>query len=123
MDTGGRCVIIFGQQLMPMQPVDNLVILALVGCNVYCARIWLMPYTHSYLSIFTDATAYSNAHFGQNADIIIALDDLACTTAQTRLIDCTHDTNTGDCSHSDDAAVQCVPSKYIYNEMEHQSLS
>ena len=85
-----------------------------------------MPYTHSYLSIFTDATAYSNAHFGQNADIIIALDDLACTTAQTRLIDCTHDTNTGDCSHSDDAAVQCVPSKYIYlyyTEMEHQSLS
>ena len=33
MDTGGRCVIICGQQLMPMWPVDNLVILAQVSDN------------------------------------------------------------------------------------------
>ena len=116
METGGRYVIIFGQPLMPMWPVDNLATLVQVGCNLYCARIWLMQYTHSYLSIFTDATAYSNAHFGHNANIIIALDDLACTTAQTRLIDCTHDTNTGDCSHSDDAGVQCVSSKYFITQ-------
>ena len=30
MDTGGLCVIICGQQLMPMWPVDNLVIQARV---------------------------------------------------------------------------------------------
>ena len=60
-----------------------------------------------------DATAYSNAHFGHNANIIIALDDLACTTAQSRLIDCTHDSNTGDCSHSDDAGVQCVAREFL----------
>ena len=33
MDTGGLFVIICGQQLMPMWPVDNLVILALVSDN------------------------------------------------------------------------------------------
>jgi len=61
-----------------------------------------------------DATAYSNAHFGQNADIRITLDDVACTTAQSRLIDCSYDNNTGDCSHSDDAAVQCVPREFHF---------
>jgi len=59
-----------------------------------------------------DATAYSNAHFGQNNNIIIALDDLACTTAQSRLIDCSYDSNTGDCSHSDDAAIQCATREF-----------
>ena len=54
------------------------------------------------------ATAYSNAHFGADTNIIIALDDVACTTAQSGLINCTYDPNTTDCSHSDDAGVQCV---------------
>ena len=63
-------------------------------------------------SFLTDATAYSNAHFGQNANIIIALDDVACTTAQSRLIDCTYDSNTADCSHSDDAGVTCVAREF-----------
>ena len=59
-----------------------------------------------------DATAYSNAHFGQNPNIIIALDDVTCTAAQSSLIDCAYDSNTGDCSHSDDAGVQCVPREF-----------
>ena len=54
-----------------------------------------------------DAAAYSNAHFGQDTSIIIALDDVACTTAQSRLIDCTYNGNT-DCSHTEDAGVACV---------------
>ena len=33
MDIGGQCVIICGQQLMPMWPVDNLAIQALVSDN------------------------------------------------------------------------------------------
>jgi len=60
----------------------------------------------------TDATAYSNANFGQNTNIIIALDDIACTTAQSRLIDCTYDSHTADCSHSEDAGVACVARKF-----------
>ena len=65
-----------------------------------------------------DATAYSNAHFGPNSNIIIALDDVACTTAHSRVIDCTHDSNTGDCSHTDDAGVQCVPSKSLLSDVK-----
>ena len=61
---------------------------------------------------FADATAYSSAHFGHNPNIIIALDDVTCTTAQSGLIDCVYDNNTGDCSHSDDAGVQCVPREF-----------
>ena len=64
-----------------------------------------------------DATAYSNAYFGQDTSIIIALDDVACTTAQSRLIDCTHDSDTTDCSHSEDAGVQCVPSELSDSEL------
>jgi len=56
-----------------------------------------------------DATAYNNAHFGQDTSIIIALNDVACTTAESRLIDCTYDTSTADCSHTEDAGVQCAP--------------
>ena len=81
--------------------------------GLQCLLFRNMDYAHTFLFL-ADATAYSDAHFGHNANIIIALDDVACTTAQSRLIDCTHDSNTGDCSHSDDAGVQCVPSKYIY---------
>ena len=71
-------------------------------------------FCHSYT---VDATAYSSAHFGQDTSIIIALGDVACTTAQSRLMDCTHDSNTTDCSHSDDAGVQCVPSELADSEL------
>ena len=62
----------------------------------------------------TDSTAYSNAHFGPDATIIIGLDDVACTAYDSRLIDCPHDSNTSDCSHSDDAGVQCVPREFVF---------
>ena len=67
--------------------------------------------------IYTDATAYISAHFGPDATIIIALDDVACTPYESRLIDCPHDRNISDCSHSEDAGVQCVPREsYQYIE-------
>jgi len=74
---------------------------------IYCTALLYTP-------CFTDATAHSNAAYGQNADIIIALDDVACTTAQSRLIDCTYDSNTADCSHSDDAGVACVAREFPF---------
>ena len=60
------------------------------------------------LFLYTDSTAYSSAHFGQNNDVIIALDDVACTVYESRLIDCPYDNNVADCTHSQDAGVQCV---------------
>jgi len=71
-----------------------------IDANVACRQL---GYSGS------DATAYINAHFGPDATIIIALDDVACTAYESRLIDCSHDRNIADCSHSDDAGVQCVP--------------
>ena len=58
--------------------------------------------------LHTDSTAYSNARFGQNSNIIIALDNVACTVYESRLIDCTYDSHVADCSHSEDAGVRCV---------------
>ena len=55
----------------------------------------------------SDATAFSNANFGQGT-VPILLDDVACTATQPRLVDCSYDSNTADCSHSHDAGVQCV---------------
>ena len=55
----------------------------------------------------SDATAFSNANFGQGT-VPILLDDVACTATQPRLVDCSYDSNTADCSHSHDAGVRCV---------------
>ena len=57
----------------------------------------------------TDSTAYYSAYFGQNSAVIIALDDVACTVYESRLIDCLYDSHIADCTHSEDAGVQCVP--------------
>lgn len=37
----------------------------------------------------------------------IVLDNVACTGTETRLIDCMFDSHTADCSHIEDAGVQC----------------
>ena len=59
-------------------------------------------------SFCADSTAYSSAHFGQNSAVIVALDDVACTLYESRLIDCPYDSDIADCTHSEDAGVQCV---------------
>ena len=53
---------------------------------------------------FTDAVAYT---FGQGSTLPVVLDDVSCSGTESRLIDCTYDSNTADCSHSDDAGVRC----------------
>lgn len=59
----------------------------------------------------TDATAYTNAYFGQGSGSI-HIDDVSCTGTESRLIDCSYDSNTADCSHAQDAGVQCQPSTF-----------
>ena len=56
--------------------------------------------------MYADATAFSNAHFGLGT-VPILLDDVACTVYESRLINCPYDSNTVDCTHSQDAGVQC----------------
>ena len=62
----------------------------------------------------SDATAFTNANFGQGT-LPILLDDVACTATQPRLVDCSYDSNTADCTHSRDAGVRCV-SRELYSQ-------
>ena len=57
--------------------------------------------------MFSDATAHSNARFGQGTGPIF-LDNVACTGEEDNLTSCTYDPNTADCFHSEDAGVSCV---------------
>ena len=52
------------------------------------------------------AVAYTNARYGQGTGPIL-MDDVACTGLEAGLINCTFDNHTGDCRHSEDAAVRC----------------
>ena len=47
------------------------------------------------------------ATFGQGEGSIL-LDNVASTEGESRLIDCTNDRVTSDCSHGEDAGVVCV---------------
>ncbi len=60
-----------------------------------------------FITIISDATAHSNARFGQGTGPIF-LDNVACTGEEDTLASCTYDSNTADCFHSDDAGVTCV---------------
>ena len=52
------------------------------------------------------AVARINAYYGQGTAPIL-LDNVGCSGTESRLIDCTYDSNTTDCSHSDDAGARC----------------
>ena len=76
----------------------------------------------------TAAIAYSRALYGQGSGSIL-LDDVRCTGTESRLIDCSYDSHTADCSHSEDAAVYCStcelsPTCYVCSDLsEHNLLS
>ena len=53
-----------------------------------------------------DAVAYTNAYYGQGTGLIL-FDDVSCTGTESRLVNCTYDSNTANCSHSEDAGVRC----------------
>ena len=58
-----------------------------------------------------DSTAYSSAYFGQESTIIIAMDDVACTGSEATLFSCPH-ISSHNCTHAQDAGIQCVPREY-----------
>ena len=108
MDCGVQCAVTHGQLWMQMWHADNLGTLALVRVIKSCNPNKLFMLQHSFSAyVHADATAFSNANFGQGT-VPILLDDVACTATQSRLVDCSYDSNTADCSHSHDAGVRCV---------------
>ena len=59
-------------------------------------------------SIYAAAEAVCCAHFGQGSSIPIHMNHVQCIGSESRLTDCPHYTD-HNCSHSEDAGVQCVP--------------
>ena len=67
---------------------------------------------------YIDATAHSNAQFGQGTGPI-HLDDVACSGQEDTLTSCTFDSNTADCFHSEDAGVSCLDCMYTIDIYVH----
>ena len=84
------------------------------GSGMYVMSLLVANICESLLDLFfcTDSTAYFAAQFGQNSAIIIALDNVACTAYESRLIDCPYDSHVADCTHSQDAGMQCAPCEF-----------
>ena len=61
----------------------------------------------------TDVEAINNISFGET-QLPILLDDVSCTGSESRLLDCPYNSNTSDCSHSQDAGTRCHPSMFEY---------
>ncbi len=53
-----------------------------------------------------DAIAHSSSQYGTITDRPILLDEVFCTGTETRLVDCSY-TSRHDCSHFEDAGVEC----------------
>lgn len=60
-----------------------------------------------FFCLFVDATAVTNAGFGQGSGPIV-LDDVACVGTESNILQCPFDAITTDCRHSEDAGVRCV---------------
>ena len=106
MIRGGLFVMTTGQLSMPMCYANRLDTLDRVN-NLADLAIQLQSCFHRSV-IFADAIAYDRAFFGQGStQMSIFMDNVACTGTESRLIDCTFDRHTADCSHSEDAGVRC----------------
>ena len=56
--------------------------------------------------MFTGATAYTNAYFGQGNGPIF-MDFVSCGSSDTALLACSYDPNTSEDNHGEDAGVRC----------------
>ena len=63
---------------------------------------------YSVCLMHTDSTGLLTSSFGQGTGPIF-LDNVACVGTENSLEDCTHDPSATDCTHHEDAAVQCNP--------------
>jgi hypothetical protein len=78
-----------------------------IQCSYSCIIINIVRDIIDTIVIISDATAHSNARFGQGTGSIF-LDNVACTGEEDMLTSCAYDSNTADCFHSDDAGVTCI---------------
>ena len=71
-------------------------------------RYYFTPdYVKVHVLFLLGASAVSNAFYGQGGGPTV-LNRLDCTGTETSILECTFDLDTSDCSHSDDAGLQCT---------------
>ena len=107
MVCGELSVMTSGQMLMPTSFAVSWVTLEPVSHAFLSLEEYIMTQKcHNTPFVILDAIAYSGAFFGLGSGPI-HLDDVACTGSEAALVNCTYDTVTTDCSHFEDAGVQC----------------
>ena len=83
-----------------------------VAVVVYFVLLLVLHFRYYNTSAFSqyfhiaDATAFTNAAFGQGYGAIV-LDNVACTGLEERLVNCPYESHTADCFHSEDAGIHC----------------
>ena len=65
-------------------------------------------HTHTHIHKMSGAISFDQAGFGRGTGPIV-LDNLACSVAETRLIECTSNQGSFNCGHGSDAGVICLP--------------
>ena len=89
----------------------NQIISLVVGIG--CINIYVFDHNSLFCSL--GAQALSRAPFGQGTGQPILLDNLICTSRETRLVDCTHNgIGVHNCLHSEDAGVRCPEPPCMY---------
>ena len=78
---------------------------------------WMQQECMLFITIPTDAVAFSRAHFGAGTGTIY-LDNVGCTGSENNLIDCSRST-TVSClgGHSEDAGVRCQGLWYFIDQV------
>ena len=56
---------------------------------------------------YTSGTVLGSSMFGQNRQLDILLDDVACTGTEASLAGCTYSAGGSDCGHFEDLGVEC----------------
>lgn len=91
---------------------------AYYGCNtgLYCTKSLILKslilkLVRNLPQNFADAIAHRVATFGRGTCLSILLDSVTCSGSESRLLDCpSNPVGVHDCSHSEDAGVQCAVS-------------
>ena len=90
-----------------MLVISRACILSRCGINICILQNVHIILTFLYTN--TAATAVDRAGYGQGTGLPIVLDDLACSSTESRLIDCRGRQGSHNCNHREDAGVICVP--------------
>ena len=108
MRPGVLCAMTYGKVLMLVWPVDN-------WDSHHRVSVPQVSYMYNFrtslyfTALLTDAVAYlspTSTTYSQGTGPIF-LASINCDGTESRLADCTYDSHTADCTHSEDAGIHC----------------